>query len=116
MRVWSAVGLVVVTTSLLGCGGSDTGTGPSACGAAGTNNAVDVCDNSFGPSTTTVPVGTTVTWTWRGSNAHDVAFSGGPSSAVQTSGSYARQFTAAGNYDYICTVHGSAMSGRVVVQ
>jgi plastocyanin len=116
MRVRSAVGLAAVTASLLGCGGAETGTGPGTCGASGADNTIDVCDNAFAPSVRTVTVGTTVTWTWRGSNAHDVAFSGGPGSPVQTSGSYARQFTSPGNYDYICTVHGSAMSGRVVVQ
>lgn len=85
-------------------------TGPS------TSNAIDVRDNSFSPGATTVPVGTTVTWTWRGGNPHNVAFSDGVKSATQTSGTYTRTFTAAGTYSYLCEVHGRAMSGTVTVQ
>ncbi|MDB4898946.1 MAG: hypothetical protein JWN53_754, partial [Gemmatimonadetes bacterium] len=49
-------------------------------------------------------------------SAHDVSFTDNVHSATQSSGSFSRQFTAAGSYDYICSVHGAAMSGRVVVQ
>ena len=106
--------LTVGTLALLaaGCGSSDNGgTGPSNS----TSNAISVRDNSYSPSVTTVPVGTTVTWTWRGSASHDVTFSSTEHSAVQRTGTYQRQFTTAGTYDYHCSIHGSAMSGRVVV-
>jgi plastocyanin len=112
---------VIVLSALLAaagsCGGAaDSGTGPSPDPGPSTSAAIDVRDNSFSPGATTVPVGTTVTWTWRGGNPHDVYFDDGVTSGTKASGSYARQFTAAGTYAYICTIHGSAMSGQVVVQ
>lgn len=90
--------------------------GPGDVSPPSSPNAVDVRDNFYNLASTTVPVGTTVTWTWRGGNSHDVSFADGVASPVQSSGTYARQFTSAGTYTYICTVHGSAMSGRVIVQ
>jgi plastocyanin len=70
-----------------------------------------------------VAVGTTVTWTWTntGSVSHSVQSLDSPSfasSAIKTgSGStYQVTFTAPGTYHYDCAVHGTAMSGTVVVQ
>ena len=108
--------LATIATLAAGCGGDDDGTGPGTGGGGSTSSAIDVRDNSFSPTPTTVPAGTTVTWTWRGVASHDVTFSSTEKSAVQTSGTYQRQFTAAGTYDYLCSVHGSAMSGRIIVQ
>jgi plastocyanin len=114
MRPTRAIGLFALLAAAGSCGGGGEG-GTVTDPGPGPNN-VDVRDNSFSPSAMSVPVGTTVTWTWRGSNAHDVYFSSSVNSGAKTSGSYARQFTAAGSYDYLCTIHGSAMSGQVVVQ
>ena len=119
-KVWGMVGLVCA----IGCGGGDDpgGTGPNPNpnpnpgGGGSTSNAIDVRDNSFSPSATTVVPATTVTWTWRGSATHNVVFDDGPSSELQSSGSYSRAFPAAGTFPYHCTVHGSAMSGQVVVR
>jgi plastocyanin len=64
-----------------------------------------------------VTVGTTVTWTWSGANPHDVLFDDGTRSAIlQRTGTYTRQFGAAGTYNYHCSIHGLGMSGRVTVQ
>jgi plastocyanin len=41
---------------------------------------------------------------------------GSASSSVQSSGSYTHQFSTAGTYSYHCAVHGTAMSGKIVVQ
>lgn len=110
-------GILLATAS---CGGGDDGgTGPGNGGGSGngsTTGAIDVRDNSFSPSSTTVPTGTTVTWTWRGQAQHDVVFSGGVRSPIQNAGTYARQFTTAGTFDYQCSIHGASMSGRVTVQ
>ncbi len=78
--------------------------------------SVSVQDNQFNPQQANVGVGATVTWTWAGSNQHNVTFSDGPASSTQVTGTYQRQFAAAGNYSYLCTVHGAFMSGTVVVQ
>ena len=80
-------------------------------------SSVSVVDNSFNPSSVTVAVGTTVTWTWAGNNDHNVTFDDGVNdSATQTDGSHTRTFAAAGTFPYHCTIHGpSIMSGQVSV-
>ena len=78
-------------------------------------NTVQVQDNSFSPTAKTVTVGTTVRWTWNGANQHTVTFGDGPTSVVQTTGSYERTFTVAGTYNYLCGVHGASMSGTITV-
>lgn len=57
-----------------------------------------------------------VVWNW-GSNPHNVTFnSGPPHSETQTSGSFSRSFSEAGEFTHICTIHGRAvMSGSVTV-
>ena len=117
--------LALASAGLLACGGGDGPTGSGNGGGSGgggggggsTSNSVRVNDNSFTPAATTVPRGTTVTWTWAGSNPHNVTFgTGTENSATQSSGTFARTFAAAGTYDYRCTVHGASMSGTVTVQ
>lgn len=110
--------LASVVALALGCGSSYNGgtTGPGGGNPGGsTSNAISIIDNSFSPSATTVPVGTTVTWTWNGSNQHNVTFDDGTKSATQSSGTFDRKFDAAGTYKYHCTIHGAAMSGSVTV-
>jgi plastocyanin len=101
---------------------------------AGTPNSVVLTNNVFTPGSITTTVGATVTWTWNactstagssndgyGTNtscvSHGLVFADGVgNSGVQSQGHATRTFTAAGTYPYICAVHGSAMSGTVVVQ
>jgi plastocyanin len=88
-------------------------------------------NNAFNPGTTTVPVGSTVKWTWDTCTStqdpygygtqtcvdHSVAWDAGATgSATQSQGTYQRTFDVAGTYTYHCAVHGAAMSGKVVVQ
>lgn len=122
MRI-TRLGSVLAAFVALGCGGGDgpTNNGGNNGGAntcTSTSNAVQVLDNRYSPSCTTVPPGTTVTWTWGGNvaNSHTVTFPTGETSPNQTSGTFTRTFAAAGTYTYVCTVHGAAMGGRVVVQ
>ncbi|MEO8140754.1 MAG: plastocyanin/azurin family copper-binding protein [Gemmatimonadota bacterium] len=79
------------------------------------------------PAVDTIAVGGKVTWTWTntGVTPHsiesDPTLPGDPtftSSAQQTGNGkkYTVTFTAAGEYEYDCGVHGSAMSGKIVVQ
>ena len=97
-------------------GGGGGGYGGGAGG--GTSNSITVGNNFFDPSTTTVAVGTQVTWTWAaGDVAHSVTFdNGGPASPTQSSGSFSYTFTSAGVYHYHCVIHGQSMSGTVTVQ
>jgi len=99
-------------------------------------------DVQSGSSVTTINVGDTVTWTWSGTMSHGIqpgtctggggggggyvteGYPGGgctPSSDFMSSGthappySFSQTFTTAGTFPYYCTVHESAMKGKVVV-
>lgn len=116
----STLKLAVLMTSAAvaacGGGGGDNGyNNPTNPTPPSTSNAINVRDNSFAPSATTVAVGTTVTWTWVGTESHNVTFSGGPASNNMTSGTYQRTFGSAGTFNYSCTNH-AGMNGSVTVQ
>ena len=110
--------LVVTLAALTACGGGDDGgdiTNPPGGGGNSTTSSISVKDNVFDPVSTTVPVGTTVTWTWAGRDDHNVVFPTGPSSATQRAGTFQRTFSAAGTFDYTCTLH-AGMNGKVIVR
>jgi len=75
------------------------------------------------PAADTVAAGSTVTWTWTNNQSvsHSVqsqgstAFASSPimSGSGQT---YAVTFTTPGTYQYDCAVHGTAMTGTIVVR
>lgn len=101
----------LLLAALVGC--SDP-SGPA--GPAPVANEIRVGNNFFNPSNRTVAAGTTITFTWNsGSSGHNVTFSDGPASPLQTTGTYQRLFNAAGSYAYSCTIHGGAMSGTITV-
>ena len=77
-------------------------------------------NGSTNPAVDTVAVNGTVTWTWSGSLPHGVQSMGSPSftnSAIQTGDgkTYQFQFTTPGSYQYDCAVHGTLMTGTIVV-
>lgn len=122
--------LVAACGSALGPygGGGGGGGGQGGGGGGGPVGAVDVGpgiqfisahDGSQNPALTTVTAGSTVTWRWSGGLQHSVQSTGNTSfasSQIMSSGSYSVQFNTPGTYHYDCLVHGTAMSGTVVVQ
>jgi plastocyanin len=80
-------------------------------------------NNRFEPANVTVPVGTTVTWTWVG-GFHNVTPTGAPTftgsgSPVSAPHTFSQTFSSPGTYLYFCVVHGSpsgGMRGTIVVQ
>lgn len=140
MRMWglslAAIGIVIVAA----CGGSaDTTTNPGnnqppGGGNNNTNpNTVTLVDSSFNPANITIKAGQTVTWQWTActdttggygygnGNAcvtHQIMFDDGSGtvSPKQDQGTFNRTFSGTGTFKYHCTVHGSYMSGQVVVQ
>jgi plastocyanin len=73
------------------------------------------------PAVDTVAVGGTVTWTWVSNSPHSVQSTGSPSflsSSVKNVGgsTYAVTFPTAGTYQYDCSIHGTQMTGRIVVR
>jgi len=84
-----------------------------------TSAAVSVEDNHFNPQNSVVQTGGTVTWTWAGANPHTLTFTFGPTplpanQSAQMSGTASRTITAAGTYNYTCTIHGG-MNGTLTV-
>ena len=129
---WAFMLIGIVVT--LGCGGgsatgTDGGSPPPPPPPPPPANTVAVTNNSFTPANITVSPGTTVTWNWNTCSGGDgygngqtcvdhsvVLDDGSASSSVQSTGSITHQFAAAGTYSYHCAVHGTAMSGKIVVQ
>ena len=129
-----AISIVLVAFALTSCGSSggteptpNPGGGPGP-GPGGTGVTVTVSNNDYSPDRVTVARSTTVTWRWNSCTgdgyggqtcvSHSVTFDdGGPSSAAQNDGSFARTFANAGTFTYYCTSHGrTVMSGSVTVQ
>jgi plastocyanin len=113
-----------------GSTGGDTG-GSNGGGAAPTTAAVIVGNNFFksghngslNTAVDTIAAGGTVTWTWTSSGVvpHSIESLGSPSfasSAVLTGNGSKYQviFATAGTYQYDCAIHGTMMSGRIVVR
>ena len=70
------------------------------------------------PAVDTIGVGGTISWSGLGSGSHFVRSTGSPSFTTQTVSAATYQFTfnTIGTYQYDCTIHGSGMTGRVVVR
>ncbi len=77
-------------------------------------------NNTQNPAVDTIAVGGTVTWTFGGAAPHGVGSTGSPSftsqTSSQTSGTHSVTFLSTGSYSYDCIVHGSIMSGIIVVR
>jgi plastocyanin len=111
-------------------GGGTTG-GTSGGGAVPLTAAVTVGNDFFksghngtvNPAVDTVAVGGSVTWTWTNTSStpHSIQSLGSPSftsSATLTGAGSKHQvtFSTPGTYRYDCAVHGTAMSGTIVVR
>jgi plastocyanin len=73
------------------------------------------------PAVTTITAGSSVTWTWNAAGSHSIQSTGSPSftssGVLSANGAtYTVTFDTPGTYTYDCGVHGTAMTGRVVVQ
>jgi plastocyanin len=78
---------------------------------------VKIDNFSFGPTTLTVAVGATVTWTNHDDIPHTVVSNDGvfKSKVLDTDEKFSYTFTKAGNYPYFCSIH-PKMTGTIVVQ
>ena len=87
------------------CGSSTA----STCGGGGSSmsNMITIADFSFTPVSTTVPVGTTVTWTNNGPSLHTTTSdaTGWDSGNLNATQTFSHQFTTAGTFTYHCTLH-----------
>jgi plastocyanin len=111
---------LMLAGALLGCGGAYGGAGSMAPPPPPPSNTIAATNGLiFTPSTLTVAVGQTVTFTF-GGVAHNVFFDAKPGVPADIAGNNAnvsitRQFGTAGSYPFNCHIH-PGMSGTVVVQ
>jgi len=82
-----------------------------------TPNTVVVSNMSFGPTTITVPKGTTITWKNNDGMSHTATSDTGDwdSGNIPTGGSKSVTFNSIGTFQYHCTLH-PMMTATVVVQ
>jgi plastocyanin len=115
--------LLVVVCALIcaaACGANNSPTAPTI----GTGNAVNILGGAqyqggfvYSPSSLTVSVGTTVTWTNGDSTAHTVTSDTNlfDSGSIPPNGHFSYMFPNAGTFRYHCTLH-PGMTGSVTVQ
>jgi len=86
-----------------------------ATAAAGASDVV-VDSFSFTPAMTSVPIGSTITWTNRDDVPHNIVSTEQKfkSPVLDTDGQFSHRFDAPGTYKYFCSIH-PRMTGQVVV-
>jgi plastocyanin len=77
---------------------------------------INIDSFAFVPAALTVHAGSTVTWTNHDEEPHTVAANDGSfhSPGMGTGGTFSHTFSAAGTFDYVCSIH-PMMHGTVVV-
>jgi plastocyanin len=93
----------------------------AAAPAWAADSKIDVGDDFFDPSATSINPGDTITWDWSGSNDHTVTsnrrqidrFKSGIKSG--SSASFAHTFRYPGRFRYFCEIHPDSMQATVTV-
>jgi plastocyanin len=104
----------VVGAALVGAALATAGLAPVV---AANGTTVKIHDFAFAPDQLTVKVGTTVTWINEDDIPHTVVATGKAfrSKALDTNDKFSLTFTAAGSYEYFCSLH-PHMKATVTVQ
>lgn len=94
----------------------------SSTAAVNTGPTVEVIDFGFSPSSETVDVGETITWSNEGDSPHTVTpeeLADGSlpfdSTRIAPSETFLQTFNTAGTYAYYCSIHPDRMTGSVIV-
>jgi len=120
-----ATALIAGSGFLIACGddddGSSGGNPTSPAGGLPANlTKVTVSDDKFTPVSLQIPVGANVTWEWTGNNPHLIVanWDGEQVNSPKLTGTgvFLYAFQKAGTYQYMCGVHGAAMSGTIIVK
>jgi plastocyanin len=115
-----AAALLAVTLGSTACGSSDGAgygaDGTSAAGGTSDGDAVSIAGFAFDPSSSSVSVGTTVTWTNTDGATHTVTADDGSfdSGKLGNGETFTHSFDAVGTFSYHCEIH-SSMTGSIVV-
>jgi plastocyanin len=103
--VWRWAGALAIASILVGA---------AASAVTAADKTIHVGDFAY-PSSTTVRVGDTVTWSNTSGAAHTVTADGGSfDKSLPDGGNASVTFTTAGSFAYHCTIH-SSMTGRILV-
>lgn len=78
------------------------------------NVAVSIKNFAFNPKTLTVKAGTVVAWTNNDSAPHQIKSSNFNSAVLNNGQNFKFTFSAAGEYNYLCSIHPS-MTGKIIV-
>lgn len=103
-------------------GGGGGGGGPVGDITVGNIFFRSVHNGTQNPAVDTIAAGSSITWAWNAAGSHSIRSTGTPgifrNSVVMSGASdtYTVTFNTPGTYTYDCAVHGSAMTGRIVVQ
>ena len=112
--------LVATVAIAAACSSPAAPAATSAPAAAAGSVNIDVQGFKFTPNTDVAP-GTTVTWTNKDSVGHTVTSGTRPNKdgkfdgQLDANGTFSFTFTAAGTYQYFCTIH-STMNGTITVK
>jgi plastocyanin len=132
-RHLASIAAVLLLAAAAGCGGGAKGEGSGLTAEGddapsdvpddvvvvdGSDAQVTALDNTFRVADIEVKPGTTVTWTNKGRNDHDVKPAAGDAWGVAADGFtpgavYTETFDRPGVYHYYCSIHGTADSGMV---
>ena len=121
-RFTTRLALVGLLAVLASCGGNSNeptpNPDPGPLGEEPTHVRIPSSDgygeSSFSPGSVTIAVGKTVSWDNDDSLAHTTT-SDTWNGTIGPRGSYRRTFSAAGTFNYRCTIH-AGMDGTVIVQ
>lgn len=116
-RVALLLVIPALTAVLCACGGGDDGGTAAAAPASASGNGVTISDFKFAPATFTVDRRTRFTVTNDDSTAHTATADDGRSfdtGPIDPGGSKTITLSAAGRYEYHCSIH-SFMHATVVV-
>ena len=119
-RITLVIALFSAFVSLNSCSKSTGYTSPSMPNNPGVTqgaNDIWISNMAFGPSSKTITVGTTITWTNQDAVGHNVTSTSGlfGSSTLGQGGTFSFTFNTAGTFNYKCTIHPS-MTGTIIVQ
>ena len=108
--------LLLAAALLAGCGSSKKSSTSSSGSGSGGGTAVSMQNIQFSPSSLSVKVGQTVTWTNDDSVVHNVTASDGTfkSNNFSHGGTFSWKATKAGTFKYTCTIH-PGMDGTLTV-
>ena len=114
-----AAGSATITASMVTVDGTRTATSAITVNTQSFPNsaAVTIGNNFFDPASVDITVNGTVSWTNTSGQLHNVTFATLAANNIpnHSTGSNTKTFSTAGTFAYECTIHGSAMSGTVIV-